>query len=45
MYLYTRRRHEGERLLEVMGLESIDEVYLHIIEIMSCVRQFPEENR
>ena len=29
---------EGERLLDVLGLKSMDAVYLHIIEIMSCLR-------
>jgi hypothetical protein len=46
---YSNKRYcEKERLLEILGLESIDQVYLHIIEMMSClpiVRQFPEENR
>ena len=41
------RYREGERLLKELGLESIDAVYLHILEMMSCLsiaQKSPEDS-
>ena len=41
------RYREGERLLKELELESIDAVYLHILEMMSCLsiaQKSPEDS-